>query len=593
MSQEDLPEKRKHSESLVSSVDSKRAMSADETSAEEQFKEEMDILKEKVGVVIGHRGVVIQDIMRRSNCKIVIDQNFPEGHPHKVRINSSKKENITIAKDLLAKVIEGGPSALEDAPGAAETATMTCPQDKVGIVIGARGVVVNEIMRRSRCKVVINQEVPAGEPAVVMITGLPAQIAEAKDLVNKVVENGPAALTNRPPPSEGPITTETMDMPREKVGIVIGTRGVIVQEIMGRSGCKVVLNQDVPDGTPCKAVITGYPEQIAMAKTLILSVVANGPSGVHMCPGIPPIGLSSPAFVEEVAIDQVHVGKLLGPGGAVIKDMQQRFGVKMKVDSASAGSNGGAEGKVVRISGEMQRVRAAMHAVMEIIHAHDGYMPRGVHNGNPVTGHQQPPQGAYFGRNANMPPSQPQVYSQEPILGSLPQGTLGLGSDGTAGHLYPASAMPNGLQNQVAVIRQDQALKVLGQGMSTLSLIQKKSGADLHTRPDYSPEMPCEITIVGLPKDVRLAGQMIQEALTGGLARIQEMPDKVPNAPGYPSTSGYTQPPIGYGQPPYAHAYGATGYPSEGGPAWGPRVGNPVAYGAPMSGYNPRGPYSK
>lgn len=165
----------------------------------ELIREEMDCLKEKVGTIIGHKGVVIQEIMRKSNCRISIDQDFPEGQPHKVKITSSKQENIDVAKELISRVIELGPASLnssgikDDSP--VETYSMECPQDKVGIVIGARGVVINDIMRRTGCKVIINQEVPAGEPAVVQITGRQTQVDEVKDLINRVIENGPQSIS--------------------------------------------------------------------------------------------------------------------------------------------------------------------------------------------------------------------------------------------------------------------------------------------------------------------------------------------------------------------------------------------------------------
>jgi polyribonucleotide nucleotidyltransferase len=36
---------------------------------------------EKVGPLIGKKGIVVQEIMRRSLCRIYVNQNYPEGHP--------------------------------------------------------------------------------------------------------------------------------------------------------------------------------------------------------------------------------------------------------------------------------------------------------------------------------------------------------------------------------------------------------------------------------------------------------------------------------------------------------------------------------
>lgn len=155
-------EKRK-GDDIYACVDRKRgsAGGGEENSEDFFHHDNVDVIKAKVGGLIGSKGVIIQEIMRRSGCRITIDQDFPEGQPHKVQISSRTLENISIAKDLIARIIELGPTALnsqldhDDSPMI--STTMDCPQDKVGIVIGARGVVINDIMRRTGCKVVIDQ----------------------------------------------------------------------------------------------------------------------------------------------------------------------------------------------------------------------------------------------------------------------------------------------------------------------------------------------------------------------------------------------------------------------------------------------------
>lgn len=93
-------------------------------------------------------------------------------------------EAIDIAKNLILNVIELGPTALnnplldnnglisnEDGEKLdVETSFMDCPQERVANVIGSRGIVINDIMRRTGCKIVINQDVPDGKPAAVEIT---------------------------------------------------------------------------------------------------------------------------------------------------------------------------------------------------------------------------------------------------------------------------------------------------------------------------------------------------------------------------------------------------------------------------------------
>jgi polyribonucleotide nucleotidyltransferase len=74
----------------------------------------------------------------------------------------------------------------------------------------------------------------------VKFTGLLKQIEEAKMLIAKILEDGPQSLLVH---HAGPIVTDSMEISKDKVGIVIGAKGVVIQEIMRRTGCKVVIDQ--------------------------------------------------------------------------------------------------------------------------------------------------------------------------------------------------------------------------------------------------------------------------------------------------------------------------------------------------------------
>jgi polyribonucleotide nucleotidyltransferase len=182
------------------------------------IENEMDVPKEKVAQIIGHKGSVIQEIMSRSGCRVVINQDVPEGEPNKALFTGNSSQ-IRTAKSLIQAVIEYGPGGLHKLgiPGneTIVSDTMECPQDKVGTVIGSKGVVVSEIMKRTNCKIVINQDVPDGSPAIVNITGPEDRILDVKECISKVIESGPQAVTNffsgrRSSESSGHIIMESM-----------------------------------------------------------------------------------------------------------------------------------------------------------------------------------------------------------------------------------------------------------------------------------------------------------------------------------------------------------------------------------------------
>jgi hypothetical protein len=81
-----------------------------------------------------------------------------------------------------------------------------------------------------------------------------------------------------------------MDCPQSKVGLVIGAKGSIINEMMRRTGCKMCINQDYPDGHPRKVVYTGTADQIEEAKILVAAVIVHGPNV-----------LSSPELIAEIA----------------------------------------------------------------------------------------------------------------------------------------------------------------------------------------------------------------------------------------------------------------------------------------------------
>ena len=104
---------------------------------------------------------------------------------------------------------------------------------------------------------------------------------------------------------------------------------------MRRSGCKIVINQDFPPGEPHKVIYLGEPEHIENARALIEAVLAHGPAIVT-----DPNGATSPIVVEEMDIYQSQTGKILGPQGSTIKEIQVRCGVKMSIQ-VSAGAQAG------------------------------------------------------------------------------------------------------------------------------------------------------------------------------------------------------------------------------------------------------------
>lgn len=488
--------------------------------------EEMECPHNKVGMVIGSKGVIIQEIMHRSNCKVVVYQDgLPDGQPRNVVITGPASQ-VAIAKQLITAVILEGPTILQtQAPGMNNneptvTEEMSCPPEKVGLVIGSKGIIIQEIMRRSYCKITVNQNFPDGEPRMVNITGKAPQIEIAKALVAIVIANGPSALNQSGlGVSSSTNVTEEMDCPQEKVGIVIGAKGVIVQDIMRRCGCKITINQDFPDGQPRRVVLTGSPHQVEMGKNLVNAVIAHGPAAVQNMGG-------RGEAVQDLKIVQSQVGKLIGPGGSTIKDIQQRCGVKMNVDHIVPDS----DERRLRITGDASRVNAAAQMVFQVLHGGGN-----LNMNPPQQGYGMPMVGGYGNEGApmmhpgyGMPPA---GYGNADAMQQMGPVGQGLGADGSSGRLMPATALANGMVLQIVYILKNLMSHIAGKDFATLALIMSKSAAQVQIEQasvmaSGGQEM-CKINVVGAPASVSLAGQMIQEVLINGPDKLAALPDPV------------------------------------------------------------------
>jgi len=61
----------------------------------------------------------------------------------------------------------------------------------------------------------------------------------------------------------------TVDCPKDLVGRVIGRGGETINDLQARSGTRIQIDQQVPDGTPCKISITGPEPNVQTAVGMV------------------------------------------------------------------------------------------------------------------------------------------------------------------------------------------------------------------------------------------------------------------------------------------------------------------------------------
>jgi len=223
-----------------------------------------------VGRIIGRGGETIKYLQQCSNCHIQVDQNYPQGVPRKIIITGTSSQ-VAAAERLVLDVIENGPPDIGPPPGENWiTQIVDCPQNVIGRVIGRGGETIRELQVKSGAKIQVDQQVLDGQPRKVVVSGNPSAVAVGISLVHQVMEG------QQLPGPAGP-NANYVDCPKNLVGRIIGRGGEVIRQLQQMTGARVQIDQNVPEGYPCKVTISGQDlGAVHYAMSLVQDVMSNG-----------------------------------------------------------------------------------------------------------------------------------------------------------------------------------------------------------------------------------------------------------------------------------------------------------------------------
>lgn len=253
----------------------------------------LQISQEKVGQIIGTKGMIIQDIQARSGAKALVNQDFPPGVPREVNISGTSAQ-VKAAIDLIHRIIEHGPTAIHinSLTGGAFTNTVIeCNQQQVSKVIGTGGCNIRDIQAKSGAKIQIEQNFPADVPRQIHISGSSLAVTTAAQLIQNLMNSEGHVLAGNIINSSlnstlsGVSSTSgsgsslnadikfSMDVPKSYVGKLIGKNGETIQMLQRKAGCKMNVDQNVPEGQPCKVNMNGSPHCIDLATRIVQDIL--------------------------------------------------------------------------------------------------------------------------------------------------------------------------------------------------------------------------------------------------------------------------------------------------------------------------------
>ncbi|KAK8651601.1 hypothetical protein V6N13_141198 [Hibiscus sabdariffa] len=171
--------------------------------------------------------------------------------------------------------------------GSTITRKMEVPNAKVGVLIGKAGDTIRYLQYNSGAKIQIMRDADADPDAPtrpVEIIGTLSSINQAEKLINAVIAEadagGSPSLVAR-----GLATTQAagaadqieIQVPNEKVGLIIGRGGETIKGLQTRSGARIqLIPQHLPEGDGSKertVRVTGDKKQIEIAREMIKDVM--------------------------------------------------------------------------------------------------------------------------------------------------------------------------------------------------------------------------------------------------------------------------------------------------------------------------------
>ncbi|XP_041126773.1 far upstream element-binding protein 1-like isoform X4 [Polyodon spathula] len=385
--------------------------------------------------------------------------------------------------------------------------------------------------------------------------------------------------------SQRSVVTEEFKVPDGMVGFIIGRGGEQISRMQQESGCKIQIAPD-SGGLPDRSVmLTGSPDSIQSAKSLLGEIVEKGRPGpvFHHSDGP---GMS----VQEILVPASKAGLVIGKGGETIKQLQERAGVKM-VMIQEGPQNTGAD-KPLRITGEPFKVQQAKDMVMELIRDQGGFREQRNEYGSRMGGNDlgldvsetQVPVprfavGIVIGRNGEMikkiqndtgvriqfkpddgttperiaqimgPPDRSQHAAE--IIGDLLRSVQAGGPPGPGGRGRGRGqgnwnmGPPGGLQEFSFTVPTMKTGLIIGKGGETIKSISQQSGARIELQrnppPNADPSLKM-FTIRGSHQQIDYARQLVEEKIGGPVSPLGG-PHGPPGPHGGPAPHGPQGPP--------------------------------------------------
>uniref|UniRef100_A0A7N0U7N6 K Homology domain-containing protein n=1 Tax=Kalanchoe fedtschenkoi TaxID=63787 RepID=A0A7N0U7N6_KALFE len=173
-----------------------------------------------------------------------------------------------------------------------------------------------------------------------------------------------------------------MDVPNNKVGVLIGKAGDTIRYLQINSGAKIQITRDAeadPRAPTRPVELIGSLESIEKAEKLIKDVISEADAGG--APSLVARGIASAQTVAQAEQIQMHVpndkvGMIIGKGGETIKYLQTTSGARIQLIPQHLPEGDQSTERVVRVTGDKKQIEIAREMIMEVMTQPMRHSPR-------------------------------------------------------------------------------------------------------------------------------------------------------------------------------------------------------------------------
>jgi len=322
-------------------------------------REEMEVPPSLMGRIIGKGGETVKQLQQDSGAKIDIRT---KEQPDIVHLSGSP-DAIARAKAMIDDIIaRGRQDSRQDGPDPQRSAKpeeiMEVPGNQIGRIIGKGGEMIMQLQGDSGAKIDIMKD----RQGCVRLSGSQEAIEHAKRLIWDLMDRADArdgdGQSNEAPRHSSKVE-ETMEVPTNMTGRIIGKGGEMIQQLQKDSGAKIQMDKDQPGIVR----LSGARGDVDYARQLISDLVnrddgRNSGSRANDNRGYG--SYQQPSKLEEsMTVPQSMMGRIIGKGGEKIMQLQQESGAKLDISKDLPG--------IVKLSGSSESISHAKRLIEEII----------------------------------------------------------------------------------------------------------------------------------------------------------------------------------------------------------------------------------